>query len=192
MGTEGRTSMTNLIFVFVIFRKRLKIRQCVQKSLRVHRQGMIPYSYLATWQDLKVGNRRLCKGTYEGNISDLSCQSHTTYIDIILSLFYVSEDVDTAICGKQEEGCVNLARSEWSTVNVQIIQQGFQSHWVALIAILLSVMGKFFVLWRQYITIKINIKPARQLSHNFTLNIRLYDTDLYRIKYLNITNLYLY
>jgi len=73
---------------------------------------MIPYSYFVIGQDLKVGNRGLCKGTYEGNISDLSCQSHTKYIDITLSLFYVSEDMDTAICGKEEEGCVNLARSE--------------------------------------------------------------------------------
>jgi hypothetical protein len=84
----------------------------IEKSLRVQRQGMVPYSYLATGQYLKVGKRRLCKGTYEGNISDLSFQSHTTYIDIILSFLYISEDVETAICGKEEEGCANLARSE--------------------------------------------------------------------------------
>jgi len=59
-------------------------------------------------------------------ISDLSFQSFTTYIDIILSLLYVSEDVNTAICGKQEEGCAELARSKYSTINVQIIQQPFQ------------------------------------------------------------------
>jgi hypothetical protein len=112
MLTDGRTNMTKLILAFAIFRTLLKILQCVEKSVRVHRQGMIPYSYLAIGQDLKVGDRRLCKGTYEGNISDLSCQSHTKYIDIILSLLYVSEDVNTTICGKQEEGCVNLARSE--------------------------------------------------------------------------------
>jgi hypothetical protein len=68
---------------------------------------MIPYSYPATRQDLKVGKRR-----FEGNISDLSFQSHTTYIDIILSLLCVSEDLDTTICGKRDEGCANLARSE--------------------------------------------------------------------------------
>jgi len=155
--TDGRTNNTYLIFAFAIFRTRLKIQQCVQKPLRVQRQGMIPYSYLAIVQDLKVGKRRLCKGAYESNISDLTFQSHTTYTDVISSLLFVSEDVNTAVCGKQEEGCVNLARSEWSTINVQIIQRPFQSFWIALITILLSVMGKFFVLERQYGMIKIKL-----------------------------------
>jgi hypothetical protein len=84
MRTDGRTNNTYLIFAFAIFRTRLKIRHCVKKSLRVQRQGMIPYSYLATGQDLKVGKRRLCKCTYEVNIFDLSFQSLSTYIDIIL------------------------------------------------------------------------------------------------------------
>ena len=112
MRTDGRTNNTYLIFPFAIFLKRLKIRQCVQKSLRVQTKGMIPYCYLATGQDLTVGKRQICKGTHEGNISNLSFQSHTIYIDIILLLFCISEDTDTDICGKQEEGCANLARSE--------------------------------------------------------------------------------
>ena len=33
--------------------------------------------------------------------------------------------MDTAICGKEEEGCVNLARSKYSTINVQIITAAF-------------------------------------------------------------------
>jgi len=76
---------------------------------------------------LKVGKRRLCKDAYQDKISDLSFQSHMTYIDIILSLLCVSEDVDTAICSKQDEGCANLARSKCSTINVHIIRQPFQS-----------------------------------------------------------------
>jgi hypothetical protein len=59
MRTEGRTNNTYLIFAFAIFRTRLKIRQCARKTLRVQRRGMIPYSYLTTGQDLKVG-----KGVY--------------------------------------------------------------------------------------------------------------------------------
>jgi hypothetical protein len=70
-------------------------------------QGMIPYSYPATGQDLKIGKTR-----FEGNVSDQTFQTHTAYIDIILSLLCVSEDVNTAICGKEKEDCANLARSE--------------------------------------------------------------------------------
>jgi hypothetical protein len=61
---------------------------------------------------MKVGRRRLCKGAYESNICDLSFQSYTTYIDNILLLLYISEDVETAVCGIQDQGCANLARSE--------------------------------------------------------------------------------
>jgi hypothetical protein len=60
MRTDGPTNIINLIFAFATFRKGLKICQCVQKSLRVQRQGMIPYSYLATRQHFKVGKTRLC------------------------------------------------------------------------------------------------------------------------------------
>ena len=152
---------------------------------------MIPYSHLVTGQDLKVDKRRVRKDTYEGNSSDLSFQSQTTYIDIILSLFYVSEDVNTASCSKEDEACATLARSEWSALSVQIIQRAFQSFWIALIAILLSVMGKFFVLERQYGMIKTKIKPARQLSHNFTLNIG-YMIQIYKgLNTVNTNNLYL-
>jgi len=86
--------------------------------------------------------------------------------------------VNTSICGKEEENCAELARSKYSTINVQIIQQPFQSFLIVLITILLSVMGKIIRSWKAVWYKRTKINPARQLSHNFTLNIQLYDTDL--------------
>jgi hypothetical protein len=87
MRTDGWTNNTYIIFAFAIFRTRLKIRQCVEKSLRLQSHSMIPFSYLATGQDLKVGKRWLCKGTYEDNICDLSFQSHRHILTLFCHCF---------------------------------------------------------------------------------------------------------
>jgi hypothetical protein len=102
----------------------------------------------------------------------ISIRHHMFWYYFVIALC-VSEDVDIAICGKQEENCVNLARSEWKTINLQIIQQHINSSRIALLIKLLSVMGQLFVLERQYGMTKTKITPAQQLPHNFMLNIPL-------------------
>jgi hypothetical protein len=42
--------------------------------------------------------------------------------------FFVAEDINTPICGKEEDGCVKLARSECSNINFQLIFCTFALH----------------------------------------------------------------